>query len=42
MELNPLCEEHAPETIHEVTISMNADEWAVITLAYGASGGDLR
>jgi hypothetical protein len=42
VELNPLCEEHAPETIHEVTISMNADEWAVITLAYGASGGDLR
>jgi hypothetical protein len=42
LELIPLCEVHAPGIIHEVSISMNADEWAVITLAYGASGGDLR
>lgn len=42
LELIPLCEVHAPEIIHEVSISMNVDEWAVITLAYGASGGDLR
>jgi hypothetical protein len=42
LELLPLCEDHAPEWIHEATISMADDEWSVVTLAYGASGGDLR
>jgi len=42
LELNPICADHAPETVHEVSISMNPTEWAVVTLAYGASGGDLR
>ena len=42
LELNPLCEEHAPEVIHELSISTDVTEWAVVTLAYGASGGDLR
>jgi len=42
LELTPLCTDHAPETVHEVSISMNDEEWSVVTLAYGASGGDLR
>ena len=42
LELVPLCELHAPEIIHEQSISSAAEDWAVVTLAYGASGGDLR
>ena len=42
LELNPLCEEHAPEVIHELSIGTDITEWSVVTLAYGASGGDLR
>jgi hypothetical protein len=42
LELQPICSGHAPEHVHEATASMSPTEWAVITLAYGASGGDLR
>ena len=42
LELYPLCTDHAPEEVHEASVSMDPRDWAVVTLAYGASGGDLR
>ena len=42
LQLQPICAGHAPEEVHEAQVSMAPEEWAVISLAYGASGGDLR
>lgn len=42
LELTPLCEVHAPDFINQVTNGLSLTEWSVVTLAYGASGGDLR
>lgn len=42
LELTPLCADHAPEYIHEVSTRVASIEWSLVSLAYGASGGDLR
>ena len=42
LELVPLCADHAPETVDEMSKTANTADWSVVTLSYGASGGDLR
>lgn len=34
----PVCAEHAPEETDEMVKTMNADEFAIVTLAYGQVG----
>jgi hypothetical protein len=42
LELVPLCMDHGPETTSEMLASANIEDWTIVTLAYGGSGGDLR
>ena len=42
LELAPLCADHAPEAVNELSATGNPADWTVVTLAYGGSGGDLR
>ncbi len=41
LELTPLCPDHAPEFTHEAATSMNVNEWALVSLAYGTADGGL-